>query len=65
MKQGVSSIPPGTLRNHRNPAAFAGKSVPQEKSRAVFRKKSVLFERSEFTDFKNIVRLFSFWRLRA
>ncbi|CQR71554.1 hypothetical protein SpAn4DRAFT_4059 [Sporomusa ovata] len=26
-----------TPRNSRNPPAFAGKSVPQEKSRAVFR----------------------------
>jgi len=26
--------------NLRNPSAFAGKSVPQEKSRAVFRKKN-------------------------
>ena len=28
-------------------------------------KKSVLFERSEFTDFRNIAWLFSFWRFRA
>ena len=28
-------------------------------------KKSVLFERSEFTDFRNTARLFSFWRLRT
>jgi len=27
----------GNPRNSRNPPAFAGKSVPQEKSRAVFR----------------------------
>ncbi|CQR74911.1 hypothetical protein [Sporomusa ovata] len=28
-----------TPRNSRNPSAFAGKSVPQEKSQAAFRKK--------------------------
>ncbi|WP_176772659.1 hypothetical protein [Sporomusa acidovorans] len=30
---------PGNPGNSRTPPAFAGKSVPQEKSRAVFRKK--------------------------
>ena len=51
--------------NPGTPAAIAGKSVRRRKAGRYAVKKSVLFERSEFTDFRNTVRLFSFWRLRA
>ena len=56
---------PGNPRTSRNPRPLPEEAFRRRKSGRYSVKKSVLFERSKFTDFRNIARIFSFWRLKA
>ena len=47
----------------RSPLAFLEKAVPQDAKSAACVKKSVLFERSEFTDFSKLPIWQGFWKM--
>ena len=63
--RGVKYTKPDNHCNSRNPRPLPEKAFRRRKAGRYSVKKSVLFERSEFTGFRNIARLFSFWRLWA
>jgi len=56
---------PVTLVTPVTPRPLPEKAFRRKKAGRYSVKKSVLSERSEFTDFRNIARLFSFWRFGA